>query len=97
MPPEPNACDLNEPLAVQNRLLEFLRGGLFSAETQVTAETDLLATGFDSVSLVSLLVFVEKSFGLWIPQSEMTEANLRNTRSLAALVTRLLHERPPSP
>jgi acyl carrier protein len=86
---------MNEPTDVQARLLEFLRGGVFSAQTQVTEETDLLASGFDSLSLVSLLVFIEKTYGLWIPESEITEAALKNTRTLAVLVVRLIHERQP--
>ena len=88
---------MSEPADVEARLLEFLRGGVFSAQTPVTAETDLVASGFDSLSLVSLLVFIEKTYGLWIPQSEITETNLKNTRSLAAAVVRLLHERQPPP
>jgi acyl carrier protein len=88
---------MNEPTDVQARLLEFLRGGIFSAQTDVTEETDLIGSGFDSLSLVSLLVFIEKTYGLWIPQSEITEINLKNTGSLAAVVVRLLNERrPPS-
>ena len=86
-----------EPNDVQARLLEFLRGGMFGAQTQVTEDTDLIASGFDSLSLVSLLVFVEKTYGLWIPQSEITETNLKNTRSLAAVVVRLLNEHRPAP
>lgn len=86
---------MNEPTDVQARLLEFLRGGVFSAETQVAVETDLIASGFDSMSLVSLLVFVEQTYGLWISESEITEANLKNIRTLSALIVRLLHERQP--
>jgi acyl carrier protein len=88
---------MSEPTDVQARLLEFLRGGIFSAQTCVTEDTDLIASGFDSLSLVSLLVFIEKTYGLWIPQSEITEDNLKNTRSLALTVVRLLHERQPPP
>ena len=53
----------------------------------------MIASGFDSLSLVSLLVFMEKTYGFWIPQSEITETNLKNTRSLAAVVVRLMNER----
>jgi acyl carrier protein len=86
-----------EPQDVQAPLLGFLRGGVFSALRGVTEETDLIANGFDSLSLVSLLVFIEKTFGLWIPQSEINETNLKNTRALAAVVVRLLNERQPPP
>ena len=60
-------------------------------------ETDLIASGFDSLSLVSLLVFVEQTYGLWIPQDEINETNLKDIRALAAVVVRLLNERQPPP
>jgi hypothetical protein len=40
-----------------------------------------------------MLVFVETTYGLWIPESEITSTALSNVRSLAATVSRLLHER----
>src|ERR1700691_4256922 len=92
MPPDHLACCMNGPADVEARLLEFLRGGMFSAETQLTGEPDLIANGFDPFSLVALLVFIEKTYGLWIPQNEITETNLKNTRSLAAVIVRLLNE-----
>jgi hypothetical protein len=45
------------------------------------------------MSLVRTLVFIETTFGLWIPESEITGDALRNLRALAATVSRLLHER----
>jgi acyl carrier protein len=82
---------------IESLLLEFLRQGVFSSQITVTEETDLVANGFDSLSLVSLLQFIEKKFGLWIPESDINEETLKNVRCLAALIFRLLHERPPSP
>ncbi|MGZ4961247.1 MAG: acyl carrier protein [Limisphaerales bacterium] len=88
---------MSEPIGVQKTLLEFLRVGMFSAEVDVTVETDLIASGFDSLSLVALLVFVERTYGIWIPQSEINETNFKNIRSIAAVVVRLLNEsQPPS-
>ena len=87
---------MSQPTEIEARLLEFLRQGVFSSQIAVTEETDLVASGFDSLSLVSLLQFVEKKYGLWIPESEINEAALKNVRSLAALIARLLNERQPS-
>ena len=86
-----------EPAQIQARLIDFLRQGIFSPQTVVTEETDLVANGFDSLSLVALLQFIEKEFGLWLPENEINEATLKNVRALAAVIVRLLHERPPSP
>ena len=82
---------------IEASLLEFLRQGVFSSQIPVAEEMDLVASGFDSLSLVSLLQFVEKKFGLWIPESEINEDTLKNVCSLAALIVRLLHERSPPP
>lgn len=84
---------MNELTEVQAKLLEFLRSGVFAAQIHVDENTDLIASGFDSMSLVSLLVFMEKTYGIWIPQSEITEDNLKNPHALAAVVVRLLNEK----
>ena len=78
---------------IEDALLAFARREVFAAHVAVTAETDLIQAGFDSMSLVRLLLFVETTYGLWIPQSEITSATLRNLRTLALTVSRLLHER----
>jgi acyl carrier protein len=78
---------------IENQLLAFLQREVFAPEVVVTAETDLVAAGFDSMSLVRTLVFIEATYGLWIPESEITGDALRNLRALAATMSRLLHER----
>ena len=82
-----------QPPEIEAELLSFLRREIFAPQVVLSAETDLIAAGFDSLSLVRLLVFVETTYGLWIPESEITSAALSNVRSLAATVSRLLHER----
>ena len=77
---------------IQGRLLEFLRKEIFSPELSISEETDLIASGFDSFSLVNLMLFVEQAYGLWIPEKEITAATFQNTRSLAAVIFRLLNE-----
>ena len=78
---------------IETELLTFLRREVFAPEVTVTAETDLLGNGFDSMSLVRVLLFVEMTHGLWIPESEINAVTLRNVRALAATVSRLMHER----
>ena len=84
---------MSETVQIQRHLVEFLRREVFSPEAPISEDTDLIASGFDSFSLVSLLLFVEQTFGLWIPEREITETAFRNTRALAAVVARLLDER----
>jgi acyl carrier protein len=78
---------------VEAELLDFARREVFAPTVELTGETDLVAAGFDSMSLVRVLLFIETTYGLWIPEQEITAETLRNLRSLAAAVCRLLHER----
>jgi acyl carrier protein len=88
---------MNSHAQIESQLLEFLGQGIFGPQIALSENTDLVGSGFDSLSLVSLLQFIEKKFGLWIPEGEINEAALKNVRTLAAVIARLLNERQPSP
>ena len=79
-----------EPNEIEAQLLGFLKREVFAPTVALTPETDLVGAGFDSMSLVRVLLFVETTFGLWIPEGEITGEALSNLRSLAATVRRLL-------
>lgn len=78
---------------IEARLLDFMRREVFAPQVVLTPETDLVGAGFDSMSLVRVLLFVETTYGLWIPENQITGSALSNVRSLAATVCRLLHDR----
>ena len=78
---------------IEAGLLEFVRREIFADDADITAESDLIAAGFDSMSLVRVLLHVETTYGLWIPANEITGETLRNLNSLAAAVGRLLHDK----
>jgi acyl carrier protein len=82
-----------EAQEIETKLLDFLKREVFAAEVVVAPETDLVAAGFDSMSLVRLLLFIEMDYGLWIPESEITGDALLNVRSLANTIARLLNAR----
>jgi acyl carrier protein len=82
-----------EAQEIETKLLDFLKREVFAPEVAVTPETDLVAAGFDSMSLVRLLVFIETDYGFWIPESEITSDALQTVRSLAATIARLLNAR----
>ena len=82
-----------EAQEIESKLLDFLKREVFAPGVAITPETDLVASGFDSMSLVRMLVFIETDYGFWIPESEITGDALQNVSSLAATVTRLLNAR----
>ena len=82
-----------EATEIETKLLEFLKREVFAPEIAVTPGTGLIAAGFDSMSLVRLLLFIETDYGFWIPESEITGDALQNVRALAGTIARLLNER----
>lgn len=76
---------------IEIKLLEFMQREVFAPELALHMETDLIAAGFDSMSLVRVLLFIETNYGFWIPQGEINTATLQNIRCLAATVSRLKH------
>lgn len=82
-----------EASEIELKLLDFLKREVFAPEIVVTPETDLVASGFDSMSLVRVMLFIETTYGFWIPEGEITGDALRNVRSLAATAARLLNAR----
>jgi acyl carrier protein len=75
---------------IEQRLLDFIRREVFRGQSDIRMDTDLVAAGLDSLSLVSLLLFVEREYGTWLPENEITADVLKNTRSLAAHVLKHL-------
>jgi acyl carrier protein len=82
-----------EAQEIETKLLDFLKREVFAPEVVVTPETDLVASGFDSMSLVRLLLFIETDYSFWIPESEITGDALKNVRALANTIARLLNAR----
>ncbi|MDR3458446.1 MAG: phosphopantetheine-binding protein [Verrucomicrobiae bacterium] len=82
-----------QPSEIEAELLAFLRCDIFSPATSLTAETDLVGAGFDSMSLVKTLLHLETKYGRWIPESEITNEALANVTALAATAARILNEK----
>jgi D-alanine--poly(phosphoribitol) ligase subunit 2 len=82
-----------EASEIETKLVGFLQREVFAAEVVVTPDTDLVASGFDSMSLVRVLLFIEQSYGFWIPEHEITGDALQNVRTLATTAARLLNAR----
>ena len=75
---------------IEQRLLDFIRTEVLRGQSDINMDTDLVAAGVDSLSLVSILLFVEREYGTWMPEMEITAKVLKNIRSLAAHVLKHL-------
>ncbi|MFW5931037.1 MAG: phosphopantetheine-binding protein [Desulfosalsimonas sp.] len=78
--------DYNE---IESALLGFLKNEIFDPGVEIRADTQLIAAGLDSFSLLRVLLFIEKTFGLRIPEAEINEERMSSVKNMAGLINEL--------
>jgi len=72
----------------KEQVLAFVRGRYPQAE--IDESQDIFALGFvNSLFAMELVMFIEKTFGITIPNEELRIDNFRTANSMAELVCRL--------
>lgn len=79
----------HEPEAIAERLYHYARANLVAGNVPFDQETPLEEAGLDSFCIVELLLFSERSFGVSVPESHLTQANLTSLASLARCIAGL--------
>jgi methoxymalonate biosynthesis acyl carrier protein len=73
---------------VKDQVLAFVRDRY--PQVEITASQDIFQLGFvNSLFAMELVMFVEKTFGVTIPNDELRIENFRSAESMAELVDRL--------
>jgi acyl carrier protein len=67
---------------VEAGLLEIVRSQKQLDDT-FTSQSDLAATGLDSLTMVRILIAVEEKFGVWLEGDALNRENLRNVEMMA--------------
>ena len=73
---------------VKDQVLAFVRDRY--PQVEITASQDIFQLGFvNSLFAMELVMFVEKTFGVTIPNDELRIENFRSAAAMAELVARL--------
>ena len=67
-------------------MLSLVREKLFDGGQPLTDSTDLFAAGLDSMGIMQLLILIEQSFGVRIPDQAVTQDNFRSPVRIAKLI-----------
>lgn len=62
---------------------------LVTNPSKITPDTPLHTLGMDSLRLVELLVFIEKTFNLKLMESGLTREDFQTIRSLSSCISRM--------
>jgi acyl carrier protein len=77
---------------IEQQLLEFVKREILPHSRNLSVGSDLVEEGFDSLSLVNLLLFIEKRYGVWIPEKAITKAAIASIAKVAETVLKHLNE-----
>lgn len=77
---------------VASQLCGFLRANVLAGDVVVSPDTELSQLGVDSFSLMELVLFIERRFGLELPAEALVPENMANVRALSAYCISLLNK-----
>ena len=69
-----------------NLICDFIRTNLVGEGVTVEPGTPFEKLGLDSFGLIEIILFIERQFGIALPDKELTKENLFSADTLAACV-----------
>jgi acyl carrier protein len=69
---------------------KYIEKNILAEGVQLTADTDLKQVGIDSFSTVEIILFIERKFGVAIPDEKLIPDNFKTLNALAAIVLELM-------
>lgn len=68
---------------VEEALLEFVHQNIVAPGVRVAASDVLKDIGVDSYSVIEMVLFIERRFGVSLPEEKLLPANLKSVEALA--------------
>ena len=75
---------------IESELVHFIRTSIVENDVTLTAGTPFRELGIDSLSVIAMVLFIERKFGVRIPEEELIPDNLASVQALAACTFRIL-------
>lgn len=76
---------------ISQKLCTFLRENILAPEVDVLPSTVLQSIGIDSFSLMELILFIERSYGLILPPDSLTPENIATVNALSICCAKQLN------
>jgi len=71
-------------------LCTFIQSNIVDKKNDVTPETSFSSLGIDSLSVVEMVLFMERKYNLALPEEELIPENFKTVNTLAACAHRCL-------
>jgi len=75
---------------IEKELLHFLKTSILAEKVDLSETDELRSIGVDSFSIVEIILFIERKFGLILPDNQLLPENFKSIESIASLVSKAL-------
>lgn len=79
-----------EPEIIITEIKKYIEKNILAEGVQIAADTDLKQVGIDSFSTVEIILFIERKFGVAIPDEKLIPDNFKTLNALAVTVLELM-------
>lgn len=69
---------------------KYIQNNILAETVQIDVSTNLKQAGIDSFSTVEIILFIERKFGVSIPDEKLLPDNFKTLHALAATVQELM-------
>lgn len=69
---------------------KYIQKNILAEAVPIDANTNLKQAGIDSFSTVEIILFIERKFGVSIPDEKLVPDNFKTLQSLATIVQELM-------
>lgn len=78
--------------SISAAILQFVKSNVVAPEIELNDDTELAALGIDSFSLIEIVLFIERQFGVVLQEDVLIPENLKTISSIADCTAKLLNE-----
>lgn len=80
-----------DPDIIIEELKKYIETNILSEEVRINADSNLQQAGIDSFSTVEIILFIERRFGVMIPDVKLVPENFRTLKALSLVVQEMLN------
>lgn len=71
---------------IQYELIHFLKSSILAKDVMIDANMELKTIGVDSFSIVEIILFIERKFGIVLRDDQLLPEHFKTINSIAKLV-----------
>lgn len=69
---------------------KYIEKNIMSEDILIESDTELQDAGIDSFSIVEIILFIERKYGVGIPDEKLVPENFRTLKTLSSTVLELI-------